>query len=239
LSFGSNVSAEVREILKNGLVKISFRCKGPIDSLLEDRGHMPLPPYIKRGRESPYSRLDKERYQTVFSKTKGAVAAPTAGLHFAEGLIRRLKRAGISMAALTLHVGHGSFLPVRTRDIRKHELGEEAYRIPRETANAIEATRKKGGRVVAVGTTVVRALETAVDPNGSVSPGKGRTDLLVTPGFSFKAVDALITNFHLPKSSLLFLVSAFAGTALVKEAYNRAISKGYRFYSYGDAMLIL
>ena len=239
LSFGSGVSAEVREILKNGLVKIKFRCKGPVDSLLEERGHMPLPPYIKRGKESPYSRLDRERYQTVFSKRKGAVAAPTAGLHFAEGLIDKLKRAGISMAALTLHVGHGTFRPVRTRDIRKHKLGEEAYRIPPETAKAVERTREKGGRVVAVGTTVVRALETAAGPDGSVSPGEGRTDLLVTPGFSFKAVDALITNFHLPKSSLLFLVSAFAGLALVKEAYNRAVDKGYRFYSYGDAMLIL
>ena len=143
LSFGSGASAEVREILKNGLVKITFKCKGPIDSLLEERGHMPLPPYIKRGRESPYARLDRERYQTVFSKRKGAVAAPTAGLHFSEGLIGRLKRAGISMAALTLHVGHGTFRPVRARDIRKHDLGEESYRIPLETAKAIEKTRKK------------------------------------------------------------------------------------------------
>ncbi|MCP4665657.1 MAG: tRNA preQ1(34) S-adenosylmethionine ribosyltransferase-isomerase QueA [Deltaproteobacteria bacterium] len=239
LSFGSGVSAEVREILKNGLVTITFKCKGDVDSLLEERGHMPLPPYIKRGRKSSYAQLDRERYQTVFSKKKGAVAAPTAGLHFREGLIDRLKQAGVSMAALTLHVGHGTFRPVRTRDIRQHALGEEAYRIPRETARAIKGTRDKGGRVVAVGTTAVRALETAAAPDGSVAPGDGRTDLLVTPGFSFKVVDALITNFHLPKSSLLFLVSAFAGLRPVKEAYKSAIDKGYRFYSYGDAMLIL
>jgi S-adenosylmethionine:tRNA ribosyltransferase-isomerase len=200
---------------------------------------MPLPPYINRDPENDHAQLDKERYQTIFSKTKGAVAAPTAGLHFTKNLIETLKKEGISIAPMTLHVGYGTFSPVRTTDIREHRLGAEHYRIRPGTAEAINRTRKKNGRIVAVGTTVVRALETATGPDGSVLPGEGKTDLLVTPGFSFNAVDALITNFHLPKSSLLFLVSAFAGLELTRKAYRLAIEKGYRFYSYGDAMLIL
>jgi S-adenosylmethionine:tRNA ribosyltransferase-isomerase len=200
---------------------------------------MPLPPYIKREDKETYFHLDKERYQTIFAKSAGAVAAPTAGLHFTKNLIDKLNSAGISVAYLTLHVGHGTFRPVRTKDIRRHHLGDEFYHIESETADAIEQTREKGGRVVAVGTTVVRALETAVTPDGFILPGDGKTDLLVTPGFSFRVVDALITNFHLPKSSLLFLVSAFACLEFIKKSYRSAIEKGYRFYSYGDAMLIL
>ncbi|MCK4793935.1 MAG: tRNA preQ1(34) S-adenosylmethionine ribosyltransferase-isomerase QueA [Desulfobacteraceae bacterium] len=239
LFFDSGISGQVREVLGNGLVRIQFSGNGSVDSLLEENGYMPLPPYIKRGKKDGYSQLDRERYQTVFSEKKGAVAAPTAGLHFTQELIEKLEDAGISIARLTLHVGYGTFGPVRTRDIRKHHLGEECYRLGPETTEAIARTRDKGGRVVAVGTTVVRALETSVAPDGSVLPGEGKTDLLVTPGFSFRAVDALITNFHLPKSSLLFLVSAFAGLDLVKKAYSKAIEKEYRFYSYGDAMLIV
>jgi S-adenosylmethionine:tRNA ribosyltransferase-isomerase len=239
LFFGEGVSGQVREVMDNGLVKIAFRGDRGIDSLLEEKGHMPLPPYIKRGNGNAYLDLDKERYQTVFSTRKGAVAAPTAGLHFTKDLIEKLRQAGVSIAALTLHVGHGTFRAVRTRDIRKHNLGEESYRIPPETAQAIKRTRERGGRVVAVGTTVVRALETAIGSNGSVKPREGKTDLLVTPGFSFRAVDALITNFHLPRSYLLFLLSGFAGLKLIREAYGFAVENGYRFYSYGDAMLIL
>ncbi len=239
LFFASGVSGKVREVLENGLVKITFSGDCSIESLLEEQGHMPLPPYIKRGEKTVYSRLDKERYQTIFAKSAGAVAAPTAGLHFTEDLIDKLKSAGISVAYLTLHVGHGTFRPVRTKDIRRHHLGDETYHIESETADAIERTREKGGRVVAVGTTVVRTLETAVTPDGLILPGDGKTDLLVTPGFSFKVVDALITNFHLPKSSLLFLVSAFAGLEFIKQSYRSAVEKGYRFFSYGDAMLIL
>lgn len=239
LFFDEGVSGRVQELMENGLVKIAFGGDRAIDSLLEEKGHMPLPPYIKRGNGNSYSDLDKERYQTVFSKKKGAVAAPTAGLHFTKGLIEKLRQAGISITALTLQVGYGTFRAVRTRDIRKHKLDKESYSIPPETAQAIKRTRENGGRVVAVGTTVVRALETAVGSNGSVQPGEGKTDLLVTPGFSFRTVDGLITNFHLPKSSLLFLVSAFAGLKLIKEAYEFAVENGYRFYSYGDAMLIL
>ena len=237
LFFDSGVCGKVQEVHRGGLVTITFRGDLSIDALMEEKGFVPLPPYIKRGKEGP-SHLDRERYQTVFSDKKGAVAAPTAGLHFTGDLIGKLKKAGVEITSLTLHVGYGTFRPVRTSDIRRHELGEEAYRIGPETAKAITRTREKGGRVVAVGTTVVRALETAADGDGSVLPGEGKTGLLVTPGFSFSVVDALITNFHLPKSSLLFLVSAFAGLELVREAYALAVRERYRFYSYGDAMLI-
>ena len=239
LYFDSGVSGQVKEVLENGLVRIVFGGGRSIDALLEEKGCMPLPPYIKREPDGAYAKLDKERYQTVYSKRKGAVAAPTAGLHFTEELMGKLEQSGISVSTLTLHVGYGTFRPVRTADIRDHVLGEESYRIEPETAETMEKTRKRGGRVVAVGTTVVRALETASDPDGCVAPGQGNTRLLITPGFSFSVVDALITNFHLPKSSLLFLVSAFAGLDLIKEAYGLAVEKGYRFYSYGDAMLIV
>lgn len=225
--------------MEDGLVRIKFYGDRSIDSLLQEKGHIPLPPYIKREKENPHSQLDKERYQTIYSKRKGAVAAPTAGLHFTKDLIGKLKAAGISVARLTLHVGYGTFRPVRTKDIRKHQVGEEFYHIETETADSIERTRERGGRVIAVGTTAVRALETAVTSDGSVLPGDGKTNLLVTPGFSFRVVDALITNFHLPKSSLLFLVSAFAGLGYIRRSYRLAVEKGYRFYSYGDAMLIL
>ncbi len=239
LFFDSGVSGQVKETLEGGLVKISFEGKQSLDALLEEKGTMPLPPYIKRENNGSHALLDRERYQTVYSKNMGAVAAPTAGLHFTENLIKQLGKTSISVVPLTLHVGYGTFQPVRTADIRNHELGEEFYRIEPETAAAISQTKKNGGRIVAVGTTVVRTLESAIESDGSIQPGEGKTDLLITPGFSFKIVDALITNFHLPKSSLLFLVSAFAGLDLVKDAYRSAVEKEYRFYSYGDAMLIV
>lgn len=237
--FDSGVSGDVIGILDNGTVRVRFRGNRAIDSLLEAQGCMPLPPYIKRAKENTHAQLDRERYQTVYSKISGAVAAPTAGLHFTPDLIGKLNQAGIQVAQLTLHVGYGTFQPVRTRDIREHALGKEYYRITSETAEKIKRVRENGGRVVAVGTTVVRALETAAGPEGSIMCGEGATGLLITPGFSFSVVDALITNFHLPRSSLLFLVSAFAGLELIRAAYNSAIDKGYRFYSYGDAMLII
>jgi S-adenosylmethionine:tRNA ribosyltransferase-isomerase len=183
--------------------------------------------------------MDRERYQTIFSSKRGAVAAPTAGLHFTEELMERLHQAGVSAAELTLHVGHGTFRPVRSDDIRKHPLGAEAYAIDPETARRINGAKREGRRVIAVGTTVVRALESAAGTHGEISSGTGKTDLLITPGFPFRVIDGLLTNFHLPKSSLLFLVSAFAGIQLIRDAYARAIAKAYRFYSYGDAMLIL
>lgn len=239
LSFQSGLSGRVEEIAADGLARIAFEDASNIDSVMEENGFMPLPPYIKRGPNDGLSIMDRERYQTVFSKNKGAVAAPTAGLHFTRELFDRLYAAGISVAEITLHVGHGTFRPVREQDIRKHRIGEEAYRIDTDTADAINGTRKRGNRVVAVGTTVVRALETAVDSEGRITPSEGKTDLLITPGFPFKAVDCLITNFHLPKSSLLFLVASFAGLEAIKKAYQKAVQEEYRFYSYGDAMLII
>ncbi len=239
LFFDSGVSGEVKALLDDGLVRISFKGARGIDALLVEKGFMPLPPYIKRGEKSALSDLDKERYQTVYSERAGAVAAPTAGLHFTTDLLKRLRTRGVSTVSLTLHVGHGTFRPVKTKDIRQHRLGHEYYLIEPETAAQINETKKNGGRVVAVGTTVVRALESASATDGSLLPGAGKTDLLITPGFVFNMVDVLITNFHLPKSSLLFLVSAFAGLDLIKRAYERAVEKRYRFYSYGDAMLIV
>ena len=239
LFFEDNLLGVVEDLREDGLIQITFRGPRSIDSLLEGRGMMPLPPYIRRKENDRLSELDRERYQTVFAERKGAVAAPTAGLHFTKGLLARLEQAGISMVPLTLHVGHGTFRPVRSRDIREHRLGYEAYDLSPETAHAIERSKSEGRRVVAVGTTVVRTLESVAGFEGEIKSGRGRTDLLITPGFSFKVVDALITNFHLPRSSLLFLVSAFAGVELVRKAYQAAVAKAYRFYSYGDAMLIL
>jgi S-adenosylmethionine:tRNA ribosyltransferase-isomerase len=233
------VAGRVKKVLGNGRVRMTFSGPRPIDELLEEAGHMPLPPYIKRRRNSAYAGLDRERYQTIFADKRAAVAAPTAGLHFTEDLIEKLNAAGIGVASITLHVGYGTFKPVRSNDIRQHTLGQEAYHIAPQTAAEIKKTRENGGRVVAVGTTVVRTLETAAGSEGHVKPGSGWSNLLITPGFSFKAIDAMITNFHLPKSSLLFLVAAFAGLNFIKEAYYRAVERKFRFYSYGDAMLIL
>jgi len=239
LFFEKDLSGAVENLGEDGLIQITFQGPQSIDSLLEERGMMPLPPYIRRKEKDPLSELDRERYQTVFAERKGAVAAPTASLHFSTELLAKLEQAGITVVHVTLHVGHGTFRPVRTRDIRNHQLGYEEYDLSPETAQAIERSKSEGRRVVAVGTTVVRTLESVAEKKGTLKSGRGKTDLLITPGFPFKVVDALITNFHLPRSSLLFLVSAFAGLELIKKAYQRAIAKAYRFYSYGDAMLIL
>ncbi len=239
LFFENDLSGVVQDLGEDGLIRITFQGPPSIDSLLEDKGMMPLPPYIRRKEKDRLSELDRERYQTVFAERTGAVAAPTAGLHFTEALLARLDQAGISVVPLTLHVGHGTFRPVRTRDIREHQLGYEDYDLSPDTARAIERSKREGRRVIAVGTTVVRTLESVTWSEGNLKSGGGKTDLLITPGFSFKVVDAMITNFHLPRSSLLFLVSAFAGIELVRKAYKEAVAKAYRFFSYGDAMLIL
>ncbi len=239
LLFEKDLSGVVENLAEDGLMQIAFQGPQSIDSLLDDRGMMPLPPYIRRKEKDHLSGLDRERYQTVFAERRGAVAAPTASLHFTRELLTRLGQAGISVAHVTLHVGHGTFRPVRTRDIREHPLGYEEYDLSQETVHAIERSKNEGRRVVAVGTTVVRTLESVVGAKGELKSGRGKTNLLITPGFPFKVVDALITNFHLPRSSLLFLVSAFAGLDLIRKAYQAAIAKTYRFYSYGDAMLIL
>ena len=238
--FDGTVSGEIKEVLDRGLTKISFTGgeKG-IQGLLAEKGHIPLPPYIKRSKDVSTGLLDRERYQTVYAEQAGAVAAPTAGLHFTEGLISALREEGIQVAPLTLHVGYGTFRPVEAEDIRRHQLDEEQYIIEPHTARLINETRQRGGRVFAVGTTVVRALESAWTSKKGVCAGPGKTGLLITPGFDFHVVDGLITNFHLPRSSLLFLVSAFAGFDLIRKAYAWAVEQEYRFYSYGDAMLIV
>jgi S-adenosylmethionine:tRNA ribosyltransferase-isomerase len=196
---------------------------------------MPLPPYIKRAAVE----RDRERYQTVFARERGAVAAPTAGLHFTEDLLAAIGGRGVGLVTLTLHVGLGTFLPIRVDDPRHHRMHREYYHIPEETAKAVNERKKRGGRVVAVGTTTTRALEQATTGHGMLRAGAGEADIFIYPGYVFKAVDALITNFHLPKSTLLMLVCAFAGKELLLSAYAEAVQRGFRFYSYGDAMFIV
>jgi S-adenosylmethionine:tRNA ribosyltransferase-isomerase len=200
----------------------------------EKAGQVPLPPYIHRAPVED----DRVHYQTVFARRPGAVAAPTAGLHFTPELLAALEASGIEIHRLTLHVGPGTFRPVRAARVRDHRMEPERYQVPAATAEALGRARAEGRRVVAVGTTTVRALETAAGDNGAVAPGSGWTDLTITPGYPFRVVDALLTNFHLPRSSLLLLVSAFAGRERILDAYRHAVGAGYRFYSYGDAMLL-
>jgi S-adenosylmethionine:tRNA ribosyltransferase-isomerase len=208
-------------------------------SALERHGRMPLPPYIRRAPDDPRAPADRERYQTVYARQEGAVAAPTAGLHFTEALLGALRNAGVGEARLTLHVGPGTFRPVRAERIEDHAVDPERFRLPEATAAACGACRSAGGRVVAVGTTVARVLESRARPDGSVEAGEGWCDLYIRPGHPFRAVDALVTNLHLPRSSLLILVSAFAGRERILAAYAEAVARRLRFYSYGDAMLIL
>ncbi len=219
---------------ENDLFKLKFQCDEPIVDVLERIGHMPLPPYIDRDDEQ----FDHERYQTVYADPQGSVAAPTAGLHFDETLIQKLKNKKIDMAFLTLHVGAGTFQPVRVDNIKEHHMHAEWITVSKEVCDKIHAAKKRGGRVIAVGTTSVRSLETAV-LSGELKPYEGDTDIFIYPGFEFKVVDAMITNFHLPESTLLMLVSAFAGRENILNAYRVAIEKRYRFFSYGDAMYIL
>ena len=210
-----------------------LRFEGNVLSLLEQYGHMPLPPYITRKANAE----DLLRYQTIFAKEPGATAAPTAGLHFDQALLDRLQSREVNTAAITLHVGAGTFEPVREEDISKHQMHAERYFISEHTSNAVRQARARGAAIIAVGTTSLRALEAAAK-NGDIVPGSGETSLFITPGFKFQIVNRLITNFHLPKSSLLMLVSAFAGHELIKKMYAHAIDRQYRFFSYGDAMLL-
>jgi S-adenosylmethionine:tRNA ribosyltransferase-isomerase len=222
----------------SGLLEVTlFSPAGtPVSEAIEAIGHVPLPPYIRRADEVS----DRDRYQTVFAREPGAVAAPTAGLHLSEALIERLKPRGIELTAVTLHVGLGTFQPVTAEDLDQHRMHAEVFSVSASAALAIERARARGAPVVAIGTTVVRALESAADPDheGRVVPRSGETRLLIQPGYRFRVVDALVTNFHLPRSTLLALVFALAGRERVLAAYAAAIEAGYRFYSYGDAMLI-
>jgi S-adenosylmethionine:tRNA ribosyltransferase-isomerase len=235
----SGLEAEVIGGSESGRYRVRF--SEPIEPYLSTVGHVPLPPYIHR----PDETSDQKVYQTVYARRPGAIAAPTAGLHFTESLLDKIRERGVSVARVTLHVGIGTFKPVRVDLVSDHRMDEEEYDVPEETAAAIRRTRAVGGRIVAVGTTVVRTLESAARAEyperaggGEVAPGPGRTELFIYPGFDFQVVDRLLTNFHLPRSSLLMLVSAFAGRERVLEAYREAVRERYRFYSYGDAMLI-
>jgi S-adenosylmethionine:tRNA ribosyltransferase-isomerase len=208
---------------------------GDIPGAIRRAGHTPLPGYVRRD-DRP---SDRERYQTVYAREEGSVAAPTAGLHFTTALLSRLSAQGIDSAEIVLHVGPGTFRPVQTPRVEDHRVDPEPYVIPEATARAIRSARARGGRIVAVGTTTVRALETAARPGRIVASGSGDTDKVIVPGFAFGVVDALVTNFHMPRSSLLLLVAAFAGRERILDSYREALSSGYRFFSYGDAMLVL
>jgi S-adenosylmethionine:tRNA ribosyltransferase-isomerase len=234
LDFPEGLIGEVIAEVGDGHRLLRFSCTGNFSAVLERVGHMPLPPYIRRD-DQP---LDKSRYQTVFANNPGAVAAPTAGLHFSAETFASLSERNIEVCGITLHVGPGTFLPVRTDNLLEHRMHAEVYEIPEATAILINTARAEGRRIVGLGTTVTRTLEHAVDGQGRLQAGAGETDLFIMPGFKFRMVDALITNFHLPKSTLLVLVSAFAGRDFVLRAYQEAVDHGYRFFSYGDCMLI-
>lgn len=234
--FDQGMTAEVVG-RQDAVYTLIFVFSGDFESLLYQIGNVPLPPYVKRGHDD-ISIDDPIAYQTVYASHKGAVAAPTAGLHFTSELLEKIESKGVRIVGITLHVSYGTFLPVRVSDIRDHNIHSEWYHIPAKTADAINHWKANGGRIVAVGTTCVRTLEYAADDRGNLACGSGSCDLFIYPGYKFKIVDALITNFHLPRSTLLMLVAAFAGREKVLKAYKAAIDKGYRFYSYGDAMLI-
>ncbi len=230
--------AEVTAVLPSGRRMVRFKGSASLESVLESQGRIPLPPYIRR-EEDP---TDRERYQSVYARTRGAVAAPTAGLHFTSDLLDRIRASGVDIVPVLLHVGPGTFKPVEVGDLRRHEMDAEYFEIGTKAAGKVNACRRNGGRIVAVGTTTVRALESSSSRTRDswiLNPGSGWTRLFVYPPYRFKLIDRLVTNFHLPRSTLLMLVSAFSDRAFILEAYNEAVRKQYRFYSYGDAMLIM
>jgi S-adenosylmethionine:tRNA ribosyltransferase-isomerase len=229
--------AEVRKGADDGKRIIELEYQGDLFDICERIGRTPLPPYIKR-KGGRLEALDRERYQTVYARDYGSIAAPTAGLHFTPDLLRALEERGVGIAEVTLHVGYGTFQPIRTPTIEEHRMESERYVISEATSHAIEETRVQGKRVVAVGTTTVRTLESAAGQEGKLQSGAGITRLFIYPGFRFQVVDALLTNFHLPRSSLFLLVSAFGGKELLRRAYEEAIRERYRFYSYGDCMFL-
>ena len=233
---GSRLNAEVVELLNNGVRVIKFESREALDHVIDDLGETPLPPYIKRAAAGDAN--DKTRYQTIYASQRGAIAAPTAGLHFTPSVLQEVRARGVSITEITLHVGYGTFEPVRADDVERHRVAAEWSSITYEAALTINDARARGGRVIAVGTTTTRALESA-SCAGKIKAQSGVVDLTIIPGYRFRAVDVLLTNFHLPRSSLLILVSAFAGRDLILAAYRHAVKEGYRFYSYGDCMVIL
>ncbi len=239
IQFADEVIAEVREILGDGLFELQFFDNGRWDEFLERHGQVPLPPYIHRdGKEN--APLDRQRYQTVYAQPVEkllSAAAPTAGLHFTKDLLDRLRETGVSIVPVTLRVGLDTFLPIRSQTVEEHPMHRERYRITEQSAHAVNAARRDGGRVIAVGTTAVRVLESAADTNGQIRAQEAETALFIRPGYSFKAIDGMITNFHLPRSTLIILIAAWLGRERWREVYEEAIRRGFRFYSYGDAML--
>ncbi|KYH30114.1 MULTISPECIES: tRNA preQ1(34) S-adenosylmethionine ribosyltransferase-isomerase QueA [Clostridium] len=229
---GGELKAEVKEIGEDGSRIVQFEYEGVFEEVLDRLGEMPLPPYITETLE------DKERYQTVYSKEAGSAAAPTAGLHFTEELLTKIKDKGIKLAFVTLHVGLGTFRPVKVDTIEEHHMHSEYYTMSKETAEIINETKEKGGRVIAVGTTSCRTLETIANEEGRVREQSGWTSIFMYPGYKFKIVDALITNFHLPESTLIMLVSAFSSREIIMKAYEEAVKEKYRFFSFGDAMFL-
>ena len=232
-TFSDELSATVTQVLEDGNRILQFACEGDFYAALEKIGQMPLPPYIKE------KLSDKERYQTVYSHELGSAAAPTAGLHFTGEMLDELKKSGIAIAYVTLHVGLGTFRPVKAENIAEHKMHTESYRIPEETADLIRKTKENGGRVICVGTTSCRTLESVASKYGEIIPTEGETDIFIYPGYKFLCMDGLITNFHLPESTLIMLVSAFAGYENTMSAYKEAVKEQYRFFSFGDCMAIL
>ena len=236
INFGERLTAEVLEKTAEGKVFVRFEANGDLYHILDEIGKTPLPPYIKR--ETTVIDTDRERYQTVFAKNRGAIAAPTAGLHFTPDIIEEIRAAGVSVIEITLHVGYGTFEPVRVDDLADHRVSAERFEISETAAETLNGARSDGRRIVAVGTTTTRALETTVAKFGHFTSGSFSADLTITPGYSFKAIDALLTNFHLPQSSLLDTTSVLGGHELIMSAYRHAVARRYRFYSYGDCMFI-
>lgn len=230
--FSDELKGEVVDISEDGSRFIKFKYKGVFEEILDRLGEMPLPPYIKEKLE------DSERYQTVYSKHKGSAAAPTAGLHFTKEILKELEDMGVNIVYLTLHVGLGTFRPVKESNILDHKMHSEYFEISEEACEKINKAKKSGGRIISVGTTSTRVLETVADEDGFVHPTKGWTDIYIYPGFKFKCVDALITNFHLPESTLLMLVSALSSREIILKAYEEAVKEKYRFFSFGDCMFI-
>ena len=234
ISFGDGIlTGEIIDVKEDGNRLIQFRYEGIFEEILDQLGQMPLPPYIT------HTLKDKNRYQTVYAKYEGSAAAPTAGLHFTEELFQKLEEKGVLVANVTLHVGLGTFRPVKVDDVSKHHMHTEFYQVTKEEADRINKAKQAGGRIVCVGTTSCRTIESAADENGVLKPGQGDTDIFIYPGYSFKMMDVLITNFHLPESTLLMLVSALAGKEQVMRVYEEAVRERYRFFSFGDAMIIL
>jgi len=229
---GGALRARILDVVEQGNRLVEFEYEGTFEEVLDKVGIVPLPPYIKQKLKDP------ERYQTVYAREKGSAAAPTAGLHFTDELLAELKAKGIEIVYLTLHVGLGTFRPVKSETVEGHKMHSEYYRISSQACSTINAARDRGARIVAVGTTSCRVLETAADEDGRVKPQEGWTDIFIYPGYRFKAIDAIITNFHLPESTLLMLVSAFAGRENILSAYKKAVELEYRFFSFGDAMFI-